>query len=315
MIQAVPTQSLEANLISPKASVVIPVYNGEKTLAACLESILEQPYGNFEIIVVNNQSTDRTLEIAQSYKNKFSNVLVVNEEKKSRGAARNCGILASQGDYILMTDCDCVVPLNWISDLLHCARKFDGAIIMGGEVSLRNNYWSQGIQRGNALLHRHSANSITADHLDTKNVAAAADVWRRFKFDADCENLEDLELKIRLKNSGIPIVYRSEIKVGHAHKSTGWSWFCLQIDRGYWAGVIRSKHSPTNEPMLQCFSVINMLGFLPWLLLQIWRAPRNSLFVIVSEIGWRVGALWYLTKHVSGLQNRKRLKFKLRREK
>src|SRR4029077_6844654 len=65
-----------ASEAEPLVSVLTPVYNGEKLLAGCIESVLAQTYSNFEYIIVNNRSTDRTLEIAQSFAERDSRIRV-----------------------------------------------------------------------------------------------------------------------------------------------------------------------------------------------------------------------------------------------
>lgn len=76
----------------PKVSVIIPVYNGEKTLARCLNSVLNQTHSNYEVIVVDNNSTDKTKEIINKFKEEDSKIRYAFEPYRSRGAARNKGI-------------------------------------------------------------------------------------------------------------------------------------------------------------------------------------------------------------------------------
>lgn len=79
----------------PKISVVIPVYNGAKTLRQCFESVLNQTYLNYDVIVVDNNSTDRTRQVIQEFQTKNSKIKYVYETYRSRGAARNAGINAA----------------------------------------------------------------------------------------------------------------------------------------------------------------------------------------------------------------------------
>jgi glycosyltransferase involved in cell wall biosynthesis len=96
-------------------SVVIPAYNEEKFLASCLESLINQKTSHeFEVIVVDNNSTDRTSEIANSYKDTFPGLRVIHEHKKGRGQARFTGFAAANGSIILSTDADTTVPADWI---------------------------------------------------------------------------------------------------------------------------------------------------------------------------------------------------------
>ena len=96
-------------------SVVIPAYNEEKALPKCLESLSNQdfPKKEFEVIIVNNNSTDKTNEVASKFKDKL-NLKVIFEKRKGRGYARHSGFKAARGKYILSTDADTIVPKNWI---------------------------------------------------------------------------------------------------------------------------------------------------------------------------------------------------------
>jgi len=94
-----------------KVSIVIPAYNEEAGLARTITSALEQDYPHFEVIVVNNGSTDRTEEIARG----FSNVTVVNEPKRGLLWAREAGRLAASGDIIANMDADCLPDRDWLS--------------------------------------------------------------------------------------------------------------------------------------------------------------------------------------------------------
>lgn len=89
-----------------KVSVIIPVYNAEKYLKTALESILTQNYKNLEILLINNNSTDKSEAICSEYAQNHDNIHVFNELKAGAGHARNCGIKHANGDYILFVDAD-----------------------------------------------------------------------------------------------------------------------------------------------------------------------------------------------------------------
>ena len=98
-------------------SIVIPIYDEEKVISACLNSLINQKTTQkFEIIVVDNQSTDMTKDIVIGYKEKIP-LIIIREKKKGRGAARRAGFKAAKGDLILSLDADTVAPANWIDDI------------------------------------------------------------------------------------------------------------------------------------------------------------------------------------------------------
>lgn len=89
-------------------SIVIPCFNAEPYLAETLESVLRQRYEDFEVLVIDDASTDRTVQIAQSYASRDKRISVITFEKRSGGPSvpRNRGILESRGDYVALLDAD-----------------------------------------------------------------------------------------------------------------------------------------------------------------------------------------------------------------
>lgn len=87
-----------------KFSIIMVVYNSEKTLSKCLDSIIDQDFENFEIIIVNDGSKDKSFNICEKYKLKSRKIKVYNEEHKGLNSSRNLGIKESKGDYLLFVD-------------------------------------------------------------------------------------------------------------------------------------------------------------------------------------------------------------------
>ncbi len=91
---------------SPLVSIIIPAYNAEKFLAGALESVIRQTYRNWEAIVVDDGSRDRTAELAKAYVAKDGRIKYVYQENQRMAAARNKGIGLAQGQYIALLDSD-----------------------------------------------------------------------------------------------------------------------------------------------------------------------------------------------------------------
>lgn len=89
-----------------KVSVIIPVYNVEPYLSACLDSVCHQTLRDIEIICINDGSTDRSLDILQSYAERDSRIQVYSQENRGPGEARNAGIYRAHGEYIQFMDSD-----------------------------------------------------------------------------------------------------------------------------------------------------------------------------------------------------------------
>ena len=95
----------------PQISIIVPVYNAEKYLSQCLDSILNQTFKDFECICIDDGSTDTSLTILQKYANIDSRIKIINQENKGVSSARNIGIKNSLGQYLLFVDSD-----DWLTE-------------------------------------------------------------------------------------------------------------------------------------------------------------------------------------------------------
>lgn len=100
-----------------KVSVIVPVYNAEQYISSCVGSILAQKFTDFELILVNDGSTDDSLAICRSYLDKDSRVIVCNQPNGGASSARNHGIDVSKGEYICFVDADDYVNENYLLHL------------------------------------------------------------------------------------------------------------------------------------------------------------------------------------------------------
>lgn len=102
----------------PKFSVIVPVYNAEKYIEQCVCSLVNQKCKDYEIILVNDCSTDRSLELCNSFAKQYSNIVVTNQpQNRGVSAARNRGIEIAKGDYILFVDSDDFVSADYFETL------------------------------------------------------------------------------------------------------------------------------------------------------------------------------------------------------
>lgn len=95
-----------------KFSIIVPVYNVEKYLPKCLDSLVNQTYKNIEIICINDGSTDNSLAILNEYAQKDIRIKIINQENQGVSVARNNGIDNATGDYILFVDADDYIDIN-----------------------------------------------------------------------------------------------------------------------------------------------------------------------------------------------------------
>ena len=113
-------------------SIIVPVYNGEKYLPQCIESILSQKYSDFELIIIDDGSTDSSFEICNEFAKKDSRILVHHKENEGLVAARKTGVSISTGQYIGFVDCDDYVDKNMYSDLMSATEGKFPDIVSGG---------------------------------------------------------------------------------------------------------------------------------------------------------------------------------------
>ncbi|MCL2790069.1 MAG: glycosyltransferase [Desulfobulbus sp.] len=130
------TDNKEATFGNPPAlSIIVPVYNAEPWLARCLDSLVHQPIRNIEIIVIDDQSTDGSLNIVREYEKKDPRIQIIALEKNSgQAVARNAGLAVAAGEYIGFVDSDDFVDVDFYEKLLAAAGKTDADIVMGGYI-------------------------------------------------------------------------------------------------------------------------------------------------------------------------------------
>lgn len=92
--------------MTPHISVIIPVYNAETTLNKCVDSVLMQQYADFEVILVDDGSKDRSLQICEEYARRNSRVTVIHKENGGVSSARNAALEIAKGERILFLDAD-----------------------------------------------------------------------------------------------------------------------------------------------------------------------------------------------------------------
>jgi glycosyltransferase involved in cell wall biosynthesis len=118
---------------NPLISIIIPIYNTEKWIPDCIESVLAQTYTNFEIICVNDASPDGSLELLNNYAMHDNRIIVISHPtNKSTGAAYNTGIKHAKGEYIKVLDSDDYLSIDCLQNLVNAALKYKSDVIVGG---------------------------------------------------------------------------------------------------------------------------------------------------------------------------------------
>lgn len=112
----------------PKVSIIIPVYNVEKYLRECLDSVVNQTLTDIEIICINDGSTDNSLKILEEYASQDNRIKIINQENQGAGAARNKGLEIAEGEYISFLDSDDFFDLRMLEKLYDKATETNADI-------------------------------------------------------------------------------------------------------------------------------------------------------------------------------------------
>lgn len=284
-------------MINPKVSIIIPVYNGEKTLEQCLTSILKQDYENYEIVVVDNNSTDKTKEIIKDFQSKNKEVKYLFEPTRARGAARNTGEKTASGEIILMTDSDCVVPEVWIKRMIKPILSEGYEAVQGFEENIPDDFWNRYRHIKFTERFEKIKMSEVIGKIDTKNFAIKGDSLKKTGFTSrKYFSGNDAELSIRLAKNKLKIKFLSDIKVGHFHPSSLKEVFRKQIYRARWTAIITSD----NIDFLKNTDFLRETNQTPWTFIKFFpgliktallRGPKYAYYDLITGLSWRLGLL------------------------
>ncbi len=126
-------------------SIIVPVYNAASYLTRCLDSIMMQS-GSFEVVVINDGSTDDSLKIIKEYAKKHSNIRIVNQTNKGVSAARNAGIEAAQNKYITFVDADDWLEPDAFAKAIRMLKKDKPDILLTGYYDVYDREWVRDVK-------------------------------------------------------------------------------------------------------------------------------------------------------------------------
>ncbi len=136
-------KEMKMNHAAPRISVIIPVYNSGKYLARCLDGMEAQTFSEFEVLVVDDKSTDDSREIVKSYQARDPRInLIALDVNVGSGIARNAGIDRARGEYLSFIDCDDTVSPNFLEELYKSAKKSEADIAKCTCMDIKNGICS-----------------------------------------------------------------------------------------------------------------------------------------------------------------------------
>ncbi len=166
---------------NPQISIIVPVYNVKEYLKECLDSLLSQSFKNYEIVLVDDGSTDGSSEMCDSY-SEDSKFKIIHKANGGLSDARNRGISESKGKYITFVDSDDVISGDYLEKLYRAAIIEDADIVQGNYTEEYENLGEIDINSKNLIL---SGNQAFKELLTFKsiNVSACAKLYKRELFD------------------------------------------------------------------------------------------------------------------------------------
>jgi glycosyltransferase involved in cell wall biosynthesis len=215
----------------PLVSVVVAVYNGEKTLARCLESLFAQDYRPLEVLVVDDGSDDRSRDIARG----FRDVCLISQDNSGPAAARNAGASASAGDLLAFLDADDEAVPNKLSlQVDHLTRNAHVGCVLG-----RQDVEFVGIEQPEWLKRDAVFGDLAGIGFTTAMLRREA-FERVGGFDPDrrLQGSEDRDLMVRLRAAGVVIEVLPDVLI---HRSFTGENLSLQQPRSMLLTSLKSK--------------------------------------------------------------------------
>ncbi|MFZ5428332.1 MAG: glycosyltransferase [Thermodesulfobacteriota bacterium] len=229
----------------PMISVIVCAYNADSTMEGCLASFQHVEYPNFEVIVVDDGSTDKTGEISDRYAAKFPFIHVIHQPNLGLSAARNVGMYAAKGDIIAYTDSDCYVDPHWLTYMAWAFRDKRFAAIGGPNLPPPEDNRTAAcvaVSPG-APTHVLITDEI-AEHIPGCNMAYRREaLMETGGFDATYRAAgDDVDLCWRLMDMGHTIGFHAGMMVWHHRRNTVKAYLKQQKGYGRAEALLMPKH-------------------------------------------------------------------------
>jgi GT2 family glycosyltransferase len=226
---------------TPFVSVIVCSYNGAKTLAACLQSLGNLNYPNYEVILVDDGSTDNTAQITQQ----FPRVRYIHQKNHGLSHARNTGAAAAKGEVFAYTDSDCMADVDWLYYLIGTLVSGEFAGVGGPNVTPPAQNWIQACVAASPGGPSHVLLTDTiAEHIPGCNMAFYRSAFENIGgFDIEYHKAgDDVDFCWRLQQSGCVIGFSPTALVWHYRRFTLRAFLKQQEGYGEAESLLRFKH-------------------------------------------------------------------------
>ena len=288
-----------------KATVVIPVYNAANTLGRLIDALKKQSLADFEIIAVNDGSTDNSLSILGNCN--IPNLRVLSQENRGPAAARNFGAREARGEIVIFTDADCVPEPQWLEEMI---KPFNDEEIIGVQGRYKNlapeRLVSEFVQREIDERYERMAKHERIDFIGSYSAAYRRTVFLEANgFDEAFLQAsgEDPELSYRLAAKGGKMVFNPNAVVFHPHPSSLRHYLKQKYGRGYWGALLYRKHPSKmggqsyNSSLYFIHIAFTMLLFLAALVLLPFRPHMSFALLAVLLATALPSSLWIANRN------------------
>lgn len=173
-------------------SIIVPIYNVEKYVKKCIESIINQTYKNIEIILINDGSKDTSLSICKDYKNKDKRIKLINQENGGVSKARNKGLNIAKGEYIVFIDSDDYITKNYIEKLLNAAIETGADVVESNYIRIEDS--GKIIEKSN-IKNYYSKNNYEINKGFLENIFFKNMLWNKIFKKSVIKNLKFKDYK------------------------------------------------------------------------------------------------------------------------
>jgi len=225
-----------------KISIIIPTFNSAKVLQKCLESLTNQTIRSegYEVIVVDDGSTDRTKDTVAKYPVKY-----LYQQNSGPAAARNHGVEQAQGEVVLFTDADCEPQPNWIEEMV---KPMDDPQVIGVKGAYKTRQ-KELVARLVQIEYEHKYERMKKfkyiDFIDTYSAGYRKNIFLKYGgFDERYPkaSVEDQEFSFRLSHDGYKMVFNPEAVVYHKHSARLLDYLKKKYKIAFWKVFLLKRH-------------------------------------------------------------------------
>lgn len=265
-------------------SVIIPAYNVESTIGACLDALIAQATADTEIVVVDDGSCDGTRAVAES-----KGVRVITQTNRGAAAARNTGAQHARGEIVLFLDADSVPDAHWLIRMIAPFADVKVAGASGQKKTQQKNLWARYVQAEYDYRYDRLAAHRTIDFVDSSTAAYRRDIFlANGGFDTTLLDAEDVEFSFRLAERGYTLILVRDAIVWHTHPESFLEYLRRKYRYALWRALVyaRFPHKvmlDTRTPPSQKFQVALAFLLIPFTLASV--AWKPFWFITLGALG------------------------------